>query len=119
MDRLMIAQKQRALAVKASRDPEYRFNNLYDLMHWDKWINCAAQTVLSKPGSDTAGVDGKTRDYFKANYDRLITELREEVKKKQYKPQPVRRVYIPKGNGKKRPLGIPALRDRIVQEAIG
>ncbi len=118
MDRLMIAQKQRALAVKASSNPEYRFSNLYDLMHWDKWINCAAKAVLSKPGSDTAGVDGKTRDYFKANYDRLITELQEELKRKQFKPQPVRRVYIPKGNGKKRPLGIPALRDRIVQEAM-
>jgi group II intron reverse transcriptase/maturase len=118
MNRSVIAQKQRALAVKACDEPEYRFSNLYDFLHWDKWIRHAALTVLARPGSNTAGVDGKTRDYFKDNFERLISELKQALKKKRYQPQPVRRAYIPKANGKKRPLGIPTLLDRIVQEGI-
>ena len=117
-DRLMIAQKQRALAVKAQADPQYRFNHLYNLMHWEKWIEQSASLVLSRPGSNTAGIDGKTRDYFIKNRERLLRDLIEELKYKRYQPQPVRRVYIPKANGKKRPLGIATLRDRIVQEAL-
>lgn len=118
MHRLMIAQKQRALAVKASDESSYRFNSLFNLLHWEKWLDHAANAVLSRPGSNTAGVDGKTRDYFKKNRDRLLTDLREDLKRKRYEPLPVRRVHIPKANGKTRPLGIPALRDRIVQEAM-
>jgi len=117
-DRLKMAQKQRALAAKANSEPAYRFRNLYDLLHWEYWIHCAAQAVLSRPGSDTAGADGKSRDYFLEHYDQQIRMVVESIKKKTYQPQPVRRVYIPKANGKKRPLGIPALRDRIVQEAL-
>jgi len=87
-------------------------------MHWDYWIRCAAEAVLARPGSSTAGIDGTTRDNFKKNYEHEIQVLVESLKKKTYEPQPVRRVYIPKANGKKRPLGIPVLRDRIVQEAL-
>jgi len=118
MDRLLIAQKQKALAEKAVGDPTYTFQNLYDLLHWDKWLHRAAESVLARPGSDTAGVDGTTRDYFKAHADRLLEELRLDLKEHRFEPLPVRRTYIPKANGKKRPLGIPALRDRIVQEAM-
>ena len=118
MHRLMIAEKQRALAVKAKDQPSYRYNSLYSLLHWEKWLGQAANAVLSRPGSDTAGVDGTTRDYFKKNRERLLAELREDLKQKRYEPLPVRRVHIPKANGKTRPLGIPALRDRIVQEAL-
>ena len=118
MHRLMIAQKQRTLAVKAQEEPSYRFNNLYNLLHWEKWLNRAANLVLSRPGSDSAGIDGTTRDYFKQNRERLLTDLMKELKEKRYEPSPVRRVHIPKANGKKRPLGIATLRDRIVQEAL-
>ena len=104
--------------MTAQHNPEHRFTNLYSLMHWDYWIDCAAQAVLARPGSSTAGVDGKTRDNFKENYQEEIAKLVENLKKKTYEPQPVRRVYIPKSNGKMRPLGIPVLRDRIVQEAL-
>jgi group II intron reverse transcriptase/maturase len=113
-----MSQKQRTLASKAQQDPEYRFKNLYSLMHWEYWIRCATAAVLSRPGSTTAGVDGKTRDHFKRNYDREVAKIVVSLKGKTYRPQPVRRTYIPKGNGKQRPLGIPALRDRIVQEAL-
>lgn len=113
-----MAQKQRTLAITARNQPEYRFKNLYSLMHWEYWIRCAADKVLARPGSSTAGVDGKTRDKFKANYDREIAKIVESLKRKTYQPLPVLRTYIPKGDGRQRPLGIPVLRDRIVQEAL-
>ncbi|MDN3628049.1 group II intron reverse transcriptase/maturase [Vibrio lentus] len=113
-----IAQKQQTLAKKATENPEYKFNRLYDLLHWETWIHQAAINVLSRPGSRTDGVDGKTRDYFKQTYERQLSLIIEQLKSGNYRPLPVKRVYIPKPNGTKRPLGIPALRDRIVQEGI-
>jgi group II intron reverse transcriptase/maturase len=112
------AQKQTKLAQAAINNPEYRFSNLYSLMHWRPWIENAALRVLARPGSSTAGVDGVTRRAFERNYEKEINRLIESLKRKTYKPQPVRRTYIPKSKGRKRPLGIPALRDRIVQEAL-
>ena len=109
MPRSKIAQKQRTLAVKATDDPAYRFDRLYDLLHWEPWIHHAASAVLSRPGSQTDGVDGTTRDYFKDHYDTQMVMLIEQLKRGTYQPLPVRRVHIPKANGKKRPLGIPAL----------
>lgn len=113
-----MSQKQASLALVAQKNSQHRFTNLYSLMHWDYWIRCAAEAVLARPGSSTAGIDGTTRDNFKKNYELEIEKLVVSLKKKTYEPQPVRRVYIPKANGKKRPLGIPVLRDRIVQEAL-
>jgi group II intron reverse transcriptase/maturase len=113
-----MAQKQHTLAQTARANPGHRFTNLYRLLHWGDWIRASADNVLARPGSSTAGVDGKTRDYFKDHYEEQIASLVAALKRKTYEPQPVRRVYIPKGDGRQRPLGIPALRDRIVQEAI-
>jgi RNA-directed DNA polymerase len=113
-----MAEKQKALAELAQKHPAHRFTNLYRLLHWDDWMRSAADAVLARPGSSTAGVDGKTRDYFKKHYEEQLASLVAEIKAKTYQPTPVRRVYIPKSNGKMRPLGIPALRDRIVQEAL-
>ena len=118
MDRAMMTQKQMTLAKTAQENPHHRFTNLYSLMHWDYWIHCAADAVLARPGSSTAGVDGQTRFYFKDHHDEQIAILVDNLKRKTYQPQPVRRVHIPKGNGKTRPLGIATLRDRIVQEAL-
>ena len=113
-----MAEKQRFLAKTASEHPDHRFTNLYDLLHWDYWMHISAERVLARPGSQTDGVDKQTRTAFKADYERQMTTLIDQLKRKAYEPQPVRRVYIPKHDGKKRPLGIPALRDRIVQEAL-
>ena len=118
MSQSKMSQKQKSLALAAQENPQHRFTNLYSLMHWDYWIQCAAAAVLARPGSSTAGIDGTTRDNFKKNYEQEMQILMESLKKKTYQPQPVRRVYIPKANGKQRPLGIPVLRDRIVQEAL-
>ena len=119
MNPTKMAEKQRFLAKTANEHPDHRFTNLYDLLHWDCWMHTAAERVLARPGSQTDGVDGKTRDAFKKDDEGQITALIDQLKRRTYEPQPVRRVYIPKHDGKKRPLGIPALRDRIVQEAFG
>jgi retron-type reverse transcriptase len=113
-----MAQKQLALAKTARDQPMHRFTNLYRLLHWDEWLRYAADAVLARPGSLTACVDGQTRSYFKTTYEEQLATLRESLKRKTYRPQPVRRAYIPKKNGKKRPLGIATLRDRVVQEAL-
>lgn len=118
MNQSKMTQKQITLARTASENPDHRFLNLYSLMHWDCWIRCAMDTVLARKGSRSAGVDGKSKDYFKENYEQQLRLLLHELKTKTYRPMPVRRVYINKANGKKRPLGIPALRDRFVQEAL-
>ncbi|MBV9281044.1 MAG: group II intron reverse transcriptase/maturase, partial [Chloroflexi bacterium] len=118
MNRTKMVEKQATLARTAQERPEHQFTNLYSLMTWDYWLDCAAQKVLARPGSSTAGVDGKTRDAFREEYEAQVQRLRASLKDKTYQPEPVRRVYIPKSDGKQRPLGIPALRDRIVQEAL-
>jgi len=113
-----MAEKQAKLATTALNNPDYRFNDLYDLLHWRYWIEQSAAKVLARPGSSTAGVDGKTRDSFEKVYEAEITQIVTDLKGKTYEPYPVSRTEIPKGNGKTRPLGIPILRDRIVQEAL-
>ena len=118
MNPTKMAEKQTFLARTASEHPDHRFTNLYDLLHWDYWMHISAERVLARPGSQTDGVDGQTRLAFKEDYEHQMTMLIDQLKRKTYKPQPVRRVYIPKHDGKQRPLGIPALRDRIVQEAL-
>src|ERR1051326_475895 len=114
MSQTKMTEKQRTLATIASEHPQHRFKNLYSLMHWDYWIRCAMDTVLARKGSLTEGIDGKSRNYFKNNYEEQINIIVHELKSKTYLPHPVRRVYIKKNNGKMRPLGIPALRDRVV-----
>src|SRR5690554_6142010 len=109
MSRSRMSQKQKSLALAAQQDPRHRFTNLYSPMHWDYWIRCAAEAVLSRPGSSVAGIDRPTRDTFKKNYEQEIQMLVESLKKKTYHPQPVGKVYLPKMNGKKSPLGIPVL----------
>ncbi len=70
----------------------------------------------AKANGGTCGVDGETFEDIKAKGAiEYLAVLQDELKEGQYKPKPVKRVYIPKANGKKRPLGIPTIRDRIVQ----
>jgi len=118
MSLTVMAQKQTDLARMALDQPTHRFTNLYRLMHWGEWIESAAERVLARPGSSTAGVDGKTRDTFKKHHAEYLEALVTTLKDRSYTPVPVRRVYLPKSNGTLRPLGIPALKDRIVQEAL-
>jgi RNA-directed DNA polymerase len=95
-----------------------RIRKLMDLMHNPTWIAAACDRVLKRSRGKAAGVDGiRVRDFERSREHRL-EQLRLELKRGTYRPQPLRRVEIPKANGKMRQLGIPCLRDKIVQEAI-
>jgi len=89
-----------------------------DLMHNPTWLAEAARRVMTRSYGKAPGVDGVTVKQFQSGFDKQVEQLRLELKRGTYQPQPVRQVMIPKSNGKMRALGIPCLRDKIVQEAI-
>jgi len=93
---------------------------LYHLICREDWLTAASDKVLSNSGSRTAGVDGINRKQLNAESKRqaFVQSLRTELKDQTYRPQPVRRQWIPKANGTQRPLGIPTLKDRVVQMAL-
>lgn len=96
-----------------------RIRGLMDLMHQPEWLRAAMERTLARSKGKAAGVDRVTvQSFTRRGLERKFEELRLELKNGTYKPQPLRRVEIPKANGKMRPLGIPCLRDKIVQEAI-
>ena len=100
-------------------DPyEGRVGGLMDLMHQPQWIAAACDRVLVRSRGKAAGVDRVTASEFQQNRRANLEALRLELKRGTYQPKPLRRVMIPKANGKQRSLGIPCLRDKIVQEAI-
>ena len=100
-------------------DPyEGRIRQLMDLMHNPTWLREAALRTLERSKGKAAGIDKMTVSQFENNFEKHLEALRMELKRGIYQPKPVRRVCIPKANGKMRALGIPCLRDKIVQEAI-
>jgi len=106
---------QRKLYVKSKREPEYRFYSLYDKIWRKDVLEHAWRLVRANRGA--AGVDGITIEETEDRIDELLSELAHELQTGQYCPEAVRRVYIPKPDGRQRPLGIPNVRDRIVQAA--
>src|SRR5690349_20478508 len=96
-------------------DPGWVNTDLYRLLYRPELFVTAYERIKSKPGNMTAGVDGTTLDKTSLRiFDRLIASLRNEG----FQWKPSRRVFIPKANGKLRPLGVSSPRDKIVQEAI-
>jgi len=113
-----VGEMQMKLSQWATEDLAKRFTDLYSLLCNEVWLRVAHHSVNTNQGRETAGIDGETMSQFNGNLVGNLEELRAQLKAKTFEPQPVRRVYIPKANGKKRPLGIPGIRDRIVQEAL-
>lgn len=111
-----VEKLQTALHTKAKAEPEYRFYALYDKMYRKDVLGYAFDRSRSNKGA--AGVDGQTfGDIEEYGVEKWLGELAEELRTRAYKPQAVRRVWIPKADGKQRPLGIPTIRDRVVQMA--
>jgi RNA-directed DNA polymerase len=113
-----IGEMQRKLSLWAEQDKERKFYGLYDLICREDWLRLAYEYVAQNAGSKTAGCDGINMSDYEENLDYNLATLREALQSETYIACPVRRVYIPKPNGKVRPLGIPSIRDRIVQEAV-
>ena len=109
---------QRKLAIWTSTDKTRRVNRLLKLISHPDWLHHAATITLSSKGAKTAGVDGVDKSCMQARLDVHLKVIRQSLLSGEYQPMPARRVYIPKGNGKQRPLGIPTLKDRIVQRAM-
>jgi RNA-directed DNA polymerase len=113
---LKIRMLQRKLYQKAKEEPNYRFYLLYDKMYREDLL--AHAYALAKSNQGAPGVDGQSfRDIESRGLEEWLSGVREELRAKTYRPQAVRRVMIPKPGGGERPLGIPTIRDRVVQTA--
>lgn len=113
---ISVQKLQTALHAKAKTEPGYRFYALYDKISREDILAHAYAQCRSNKGAP--GVDGQDFPEIEAyGVDRWLWELALALKEQKYRPDPIRRVYIPKANGKLRPLGLPTLRDRVCMTA--
>ena len=111
-----LRQLQRNLYLAAKKDKQHKFHALYDRIFrldilWRAW-----KEVRENKGS--AGIGGITFEMIEEyGVEEYLLDIQEDLQNTKYRPKPVKRVYIPKPDGKQRPLGIPTIRDRIVQQA--
>lgn len=111
-----VRQLQNKLYLTAKKCDSRRFHALYDKVHRDDVLMEAWKRVKANKGS--SGVDGiKIEDIEERGIEKYLTEIKSELMNGKYKPSPVKRVMIPKPDGSERPLGIPTVKDRIVQMA--
>lgn len=112
-----VQELQKKLYLKAKSQPNFRFYALYDKIYRIDILRRAWLRIKANKGA--AGVDGITiEDIEKAGVEKFLKEIQEELKTRRYRPTPARRVYIPKPDGRQRPLSIPTVKDRIVQMAL-
>ena len=98
-----------------SKDASYKFERLYRILFNEEMFYVAYQRIYAKEGNMTKGTDGQNIDNMSL---KRIEKLIDTLKNETYQPQPSKRVYIPKKNGKKRPLGVPTFNDKLVQEVV-
>lgn len=110
-----VTEEMKHLHKLAGQNPSKRFVNLWKNLISVEWLAQAWEQIRRNRGSQTAGIDKMTDEKIDLE---LIHKLAEKLKQGTYRPKPVRRVLIPKTNGKTRPLGIPTLEDRIVQQSL-
>jgi RNA-directed DNA polymerase len=108
------ASRRAAIAAKARTNPKECFNNLLHHLTYELVEEC----LFKIPKSSAAGADGMTVEQTRENLSWLLPPILKQIHEGRYKPPPVRRVYIPKANGKLRPLGVPAVLDRAIQAAM-
>ena len=118
-----VRKLQRAFYAKAKEQPSYRYHQLYDKIYRRDILNHAFWRCVANcrdlASGGAAGVDGQTFEaIFEYGHERWLSELVEDLRKKGYQPEAVRRVWIRKANGGRRPLGIATIKDRVVQMAI-
>jgi RNA-directed DNA polymerase len=102
------------IAERAQASPEERFTSLYHLINTEMLMTCHTEMETGK----ASGVDGVTKEMYEQGIETRVTDLVERLKRKGYRPQPARRIHIPKDEKSTRPLGIPCYEDKLVQKAL-
>jgi RNA-directed DNA polymerase len=109
-----VQKLQTALHDKAKGSPNFRFYALYDKVYREDVLAFAYECCRANGGA--AGIDGQTFESIEEyGVKKWLDELAQKLRSRTYQPQPVRRVFIPKPDGKQRPLGVPAIKDRVAQ----